>query len=581
MKILTKEKPLLAKLAGTIAALGLPLLVLLAAGTHAQEQDFELNAACTDVDDTSTCSFDDDAAVSDGLVNLAEDLFDAIDEQESSNGLCNREGDIATCTINDLDLLCVIEDDVEGQPKTASCRINGGGLPPTAFSVDCAQNPDNSGACNLKSSAEAIRQALGFVQNPQFKSVAENLLVGCARRGGTRAFQQDCDTVLAAVSDGNQAGVLATLDAITPLNGDNVVDSSRFALNSQLGHASQRLSRLRAGAEGVDLGSLQFFDGQQWLRAGDLLAANNTTMNDAADSGWISNEFGRLGFFIDGTLITSEQDSTLDENGAEADAQVLTLGADYHFGEHFIGGLAFSAGFAATDYGRNRGELDTTSFLLMAYGSYYRGQWYVDATLALGGDSYEQQRRLSCDSSCVQAFSQTAKADFNGNQIAFTLGTGYEWAIGGLSVTPYVQLASATLDVDGYRESMSDPGGPGAGFALDIGAQEKDLLTLSVGSQFRYVFSQDWGLIIPHLGLEYLTELDDDDSVVNGSFVGNIASDDEFTLTTNALDDSYFTVSAGLSFQFRYSAAFIDIKSWQGNDEVDLLQFTVGWRWEL
>lgn len=580
MKIFTEQKPLLVTLAGTLAAFALPLL-LLASSAYAQDDEFQLNASCTDVNDSSTCSFDDDAVVSEGLVNLAEDLFAAIDDQESANNLCNREGNIANCTINELDLICVIEDDAEGQPKTASCRINGGGLPETAFAVDCAQNPDDSGACSLRSSGEAIRDALGFIDNPQFKRVGENLLLGCVRRGGTEAFQKACDPVLAALSDGNEAGVLATLDAITPLNGDNVVDSSRFTLNSQLGHASQRLSRLRAGAEGVDLGGLQFFDGQQWLRAGDLLASTQTMMNDASTESWVSDDYGRLGFFIDGAIITSEQDGTLDENDAEADAQILTLGADYHFGEHFIGGLAFSAGFSSADYGSNRGELDTTSFLLMAYSSYYRGQWYVDATLALGGDSYEQQRQLSCDSSCAQAFNQTAEAEFNGNQIAFTLGTGYEWAIGSFSLAPYVQLASATLDVDGYRESMSNPDGAGAGFALDIGDQEKDLLTLSVGSQFRYVFSQDWGLIIPHLGLEYLTELEDDDSVVSGSFVGNIARDEEFTLTTNALDDSYFSISAGVSFQFRYSAAFIDIKSWQDNDEVDLLQFTVGWRWEL
>ncbi|MGI9295890.1 MAG: hypothetical protein ACR2PS_18055, partial [Pseudomonadales bacterium] len=231
MKILTEEKTLLAKLAGIFAALALSLL-LLAPATHAQDLDFELNAFCTDVNDVKTCRFENDAVVSEGMVDLAEDLFDAIDEQESSNELCNREGDIATCTINDLDLLCVIEDDAEGQPKTASCRINGGGLPETAFAVDCAQNPDDSGSCSLKSNGDAIREALGFIENPQLKRVGENLLLGCVRRGGTEAFQRDCDPILAALSDGNQAGVIATLDAITPLNGDNVVDSSRFALNS-------------------------------------------------------------------------------------------------------------------------------------------------------------------------------------------------------------------------------------------------------------------------------------------------------------------------------------------------------------
>lgn len=566
-----------------VAALLLPL-VLLVTAAHAQEADeFELRATCADVNDSSTCTFDENAVVSEGLVDLAEDLFDAIDNQESANQLCRRDGDIATCEINQqLDLICLIEDDDDGQPKTASCRINGGGLRPEALAVDCRQDPDNSGACSLRSSGQAIRDALAFLDTPQLRRVGENLLLGCVRRGGTEAFQRDCDSLLAALSDSNEEGVAATLAVITPLNADNAVDSSRFNLNTQLGHASQRLSRLRSGAEGIDVAGLQFFDGRHWLRAGDLLAASGSSMNDADNSGWITeNDYGRLGIFIDGTFISSEQDATLDENSAETDAQILTLGVDYRFSDSFVGGLAFSGGYSATDYGRNRGELDTTSFLLMAYSSYYRGAWYLDATLALGGDNYDQQRRLNCNDSCAEAFSQSAEAEFNGSQIAVTLGTGYELAIAGFTLTPYAQLAGARLEVDSYRDTMSRPDSPGAGFALDIGDQEKDLLTLSVGSQFRYVFSQDWGLIIPHLGVEYVTELEDDDNLVNGRFVGNIARDEEFTLTTTEIDDTYYTINAGVSFQFSYSAGFVDVKSWQANDEVELLQFSVGWRWEL
>ena len=562
-----------------LAALALPLL-LLAASAYAQDDEFELRASCTNVNDSSTCSFNDGAVVAEGLVNLAEDLFAAIDNQASANNLCERIGDIANCTINELDLICEIEDGNEGQPNTAECRINGGGLPTAAFSVDCDQNIDDSGSCALRSSGTAIRDALGFIDNPQLKSVGENLLLGCVRRGGTAAFQRACDPLLAALSDGNEEGVAATLAAITPLNADNAVDSSRFTLHSQLGHASARLARLRAGAEGVDLSGLQFFDGQNWLRAGDLLASTDAMMTDASTETWVGDGSGRFGLFVDGAIIISEQDATLDENDAEANAQIVTLGADYLFGDHLIGGLAFSTGLSSTDYGNSRGALDTTSFLLMAYGSYYSGPWYVDATLALGGDNYDQQRRLSCDSSCVQAFSQTAEAEFNGSQIAVTVGTGYEWALRGFTLAPYVQLAAAALDVDGYREVTSNDG-TGAGYALAISDQDKDLLTLSLGSQIRYVFSQEWGLVIPHLGLEYVTELNDDDSVVNGSFVGNIARNEQFTLTTNPLDDTYYTVSAGASFQFRSSAGFVDIKSWQDNDEVDLLQFSVGWRWEL
>jgi len=140
-------------------------------------------------------------------------------------------------------------------------------------------------------------------------------------------------------------------------------------------------------------------------------------------------------------------------------------------------------------------------------------------------------------------------------------------------------LASTRLDIDGYRETPNAPDAAGAGYALTIDDMERDLLTASAGADLRYTVSMASGVLVPYLTLEWINELDDEDSVVTGRFTGNLVADDGFTLVNDDLDTSYAQVSLGTTWQLAGGqGGFVDVKSLQGYDDVDQWQVTAGWR---
>jgi len=541
--------------------------------------------SCEDINATDSCSITGEGSFNESLAGIVQELVEVLDSGVDPNDVCvaGAVTNEYTCNINDseppLQLDCLEDTD------TMTCNING--VPEAFFAMNCSAEGEG-GQCTVASDDQAVVQAVEDLGVPQaFTSYAVNLLLGCAALGGTDAFRNDCDTLLGAIAAGDNDSVNATLAQVIPTNSDNALDGTFLTVGVQLSHIRNRLTRLRQGtARNADVSSLQFYDGHQWLKVGQLIAANDIsspaqTMNDASPIG-IKQNFSRTGFFIDGSLVISEQDATNEENSADVDSQILTFGIDYRFRDNFIGGLAFSLSTSEADYGNSRGDLEDLGFLLLAYGSYYRGNWYVDGSIGLGGNDYDQTRRLICDSSCVQEFNQTAESDFSGSHTTLMLSSGYNWTHHAWTVSPYVQIASVSVDIDSYRETMSDTAGPGAGYALDINDQDKDSLTVSIGSQLSYAMSQDWGVFMPHIDLQFYNELDDDDVFVQGRFVGNVGVDDDFQLVSNPVDTSYFIIGVGGLFQFKNGdTTFLDVKSMQGNDDLDQLQVTAGWRWEL
>ena len=500
---------------------------------------------------------------------------------------CERNGNTASCNLNDpasefaLDLICTIEDPGQNQPATADCQIED--LPPEFLTISCTDNADGTGDCSLTSRADSIGSTLddlGQLSPPQIE-IGTDILTACVLQGGTQAFQNDCTAILAAVADDDGQAVKNSLDAITPLDADQALDNSRFMLQMPVDQIHRRLSRLRHGAAPVDVSSLRLYDGRQWVKAGEQLAANHDTQIDSLADDQM-NPLGRLGVFIDGMLLDSDQEAGKNEGTVDSGTNMLTAGIDYRFSDEFITGMAYSAAYSETDYGEDRGSLDTTSYLLLLYTSYIKGNFHIDAAAGFGGDSHEQTRRLICTSGCTHSFEQTAESDFNGDQIIASLQAGYEWLVNNFSITPYIGLTSLQLAVDGYREVMSEPDAPGAGFALQMEKQDQDLLTATLGTQVRYASSQDWGVFLPYLDMQMLSELETDPTVVSGSFIGNVATDSNFELVGNEIDDNYFKIGLGSSFQFKNgNAAFIDLKTTLGHDEIDATQISLGWRWEM
>jgi len=553
----------------------LALVVLAVLGMARPAAAAQITVNCTDTSNPQTCSVAG-GAVSESLSNVVDDVLASINNSEET-GACVRNGNSAQCAVGQQTLDCTIAND----EQSASCRL--GGLPQEFFSVDC-NRADGGGTCSFSSNEAAIKESLVPVLGERGAAFATQLLTACTLRSGTDAYLRDCESFLGALASEDVTAVARTLDAIIPVNADITLDNTALQLTMQLNGVRSRLSRLRHGQRGADLQGLTFFDGLQWVSAGTLLASNNDRVSDVSPPQSTIGDDERLGIFVDGSIGNTERDSTNNEGKADTDLQLLTLGIDYRLSAQWIAGVAYSASFSNTDYGSDsagnkRGDLDSDGYLLIGYGTWYRGDAYIEASLAYGADRFDQNRHARCQSGCVQVFDQEFESKFHGTQLAATLGGGYEWRIDAFGVTPWLQLASTHLDVDGYRETPDAPEAAGAGYALTIDDMKRDLLTASVGADLRYTVSTSWGVVVPYLTVEWINELDDDDSVVTGRFTGNLVASDGFSLANDAIDTSYAQVSIGTTWQLASGqGGYVDIKSLQGYDNVDQWQVTAGWR---
>lgn len=533
---------------------------------------------------------------SEGFVSIIQDVLDSVQNRQTSQGVCVRDfgqdqqSTTFTCSLpvsgQDVPPLTLTCNDVTGETiNGANCTL--GDLPADFFSLDCTTG-DGTGTCTISSNEDNVRNSLlaaGVSRNAA--SVGANMFAGCALRSGyidgvPTDFQRDCDAVMGLLTNGQNTEAAALLEEITPHNVDVAIDTTAQMISQQIDGIAGRLSRLRQNQRGLDVAGLQFFDGLQWISVGGLMASNDPVNADAPAV--VSFADTRLGVFIDGALLSGSQD---EDNGklegdTDYDGQNVTLGIDYRISDALIAGVAYSLSFTSTDFSGDRGTLDANGYTLMGYTTYYKDAWYVEGTLALGSDRYEQDRRMRCDvATCGIDFDVLASSEYYGDQTALSLSGGYAFTFDALTVTPNVQWSQMNIDTDSYRETTDDTG-VGSGFLLEMDDQSRDHNTISVGVDASYAISTSFGVVLPHASLDLRNELDDDVLLVNGQFVGDTGGDQPFEIATREIDTSYYVVGVGSSLQLSGgNSAFVDVKSLLGYEDVSQWQIRAGWRWEL
>lgn len=548
--------------------------------------------ACSDRENVSTCSLSGSGGLSENFANTLQDMLRiAANDSNQTAELCQQNSATNyTCNVGSVQLFC----DINTQAETASCNLGQNTPLQDVLNIECGTNGGDGAACNVIATPANVRNALLNDAPDSTIGIESAFLAGCAAQTGNSAFQQACAPILAAVQSGDPAQIAAanaTMLVIANLNAEEAIEQTHQTAQASISHVNRRLSALRSGqtdTSRVDATALQIFDGNKWVRVGEMLAENHSdTITDISPPGFSDTleNFGRVGFFVDGSIISAEHLNNEVEFGSDLATQLVTWGFDYSFNERVVGGLAFSAGNTNIDYKANRGDLSDLGFLMMAYTGTYFNNFYLDASLGLGGNDYSQTRQLVCSSSCVPALqnmNQRAISKYSGTQTTFNISGGYDWSHNALSITPFAQLLTVRVNIDSYRETMSDPNGIGAGFALEMAESSYDTATLSIGAKVRYVKSLPNGIIIPHGSLALYQIMDNEAALIEGSFVGNVSTLDTFETASKPVDDSYLIINFGGLFQMANGiSVFGDTRIIAGNEDLNQFQITVGGRWEL
>jgi outer membrane autotransporter protein len=298
-----------------------------------------------------------------------------------------------------------------------------------------------------------------------------------------------------------------------------------------------RLASLRRAARKLNVAS--------WRNSEPLLA--QTSILEATGGGASADEQGglydnRLSGFVSGAYVNSKQTETETLVGFKNDLYGLTLGLDYRFRHDAYAGIATRLLNGNADLDDNAGSLDSNDVNFTLYGTYFPTQsLYIDATVQANRGNYDLSRRIDFTVNTVSA-SETAEGSTDGDQVGFSLGTGYEYTFGGPAIT--AQLSGIFRYNKAKLDAYTEQGAMGLNLNVDEQTIETQLLT--VGAQFSKAFSYSWGVLIPQLDVNWKHDFKTDGQDISTSFAADPFGT-KFVFTTEDRDPDFFELALGVS----------------------------------
>ncbi len=350
----------------------------------------------------------------------------------------------------------------------------------------------------------------------------------------------------------------------------------------QLAAVSGRLAAIRGGAAG---GWAMNLKRQEEYYLSRLFAGPGAPA-EQEDPMQISN-FGKLGTFFNASYAGGDRDETTREPGFDFDHWSITGGADYRLTDQIVLGGAVGYAQTETDLDDGLGDMDVDGYSVSLYGTYYMGNYFFDAIGSYARKEYESVRNINYTLSVpVQ---QTMTGDSDADEYTFSLGGGYEFSRGAWRYGPYVRLNYLKSEIDAYAEDLADASStaPGSGLALQVDEQDIESFTSVLGGQVTYAFSTGFGILTPHLRLDWVHEYANDDGDITAHIL-NVPDDPEVTqfntivIPTDDPDRDYFNLGLGLSTVFpRGILGFVDYETVLGLSDVTVHQITGGIRMEF
>lgn len=323
------------------------------------------------------------------------------------------------------------------------------------------------------------------------------------------------------------------------------VNAALLTASAQFDNLKARIAALRSGARGFSIAGLNVA-GAGGVLPLSLLQADGEDAEVGAD-------FGRWGFFASGTVGRGEVDAGAATPEYDFDTAGLTAGVDYRVSDRWIVGAA--AGFSRqdTEVAGERGKVDTDGWSMSAYTTWFNeDSWYLDGVLTWGSNDYELERRIrytiTAPDGSVTSVDQLASADSDGSQLAAAVSFGRDFQRGAWNIGPYFRGTWTRVEFDDYTEQLI-ANLPGSGLGLSVEARDVTSATAVLGGKLTYTASRDWGILMPHVNVEWEHEFKDDPQNIVMRFLHD-PTQTPIALQGDALDTDYFNVGIGLSALF-------------------------------
>lgn len=402
---------------------------------------------------------------------------------------------------------------------------------PVSFSI-------NGGVANLPQLTPIQQQVAGVI---------DELCPALAALPNRTAAQDDLLLRCRELADASGLDPEATIGALDQLFAELAAaeaNASIIALQSQFQNLKSRIAALRSGSAGSGMGGLSF------AGPGGLISVGNLFTSLAGDEApEVGAEFSRWGWFVSGTIGRGESDPTSLSPAYDYDINGLTAGIDYRYNDRLVIGGSLGYTRQDTDASDKSGSLDTEGFSISAYGTWFQqNNWYFDGVLTFGRNTYDSLRKIQYElprpGGGSIAIDQVAKANSSGDvlQGAFTFGRDFQkkaWNYGA-----YGRLLYSRAEFGEAEETLLPGAGNGLGLALE--ARNTTSLATVLGGKASYARSVSWGVLMPHVELEWERETRDDPQIVDARFL-NDPTAGAITIAGDPVDQSYFRFGLGLS----------------------------------
>lgn len=366
-----------------------------------------------------------------------------------------------------------------------------------------------------------------------------------------RALLQRCEALINASKTGEDDDVSAALRALAPEETAAQRSLGVRVTNQQLQNIAARLAALRHGSTGVALSGLTLHVGEEMLPAAVFTqglenawrggVAGDAIGDDGSNGLWVDEQWG---FFLSGRLGNGSKERTDNESGFDFNTDGLTAGVDYRYSPRTVVGAAL--GFARTDaeVEANGGAIESDGFSLSAYSTYYWNErGFFDAVLSYANNDFTHTRNIAYLADGVNT-QRSGRGDTSGNQLAWSLGTGYEMAaVWGLDTEFFARMDYLNASVDGYTESGAEE------LALIVAEQAFDSIVLSVGTGVAKAFAQTWGVLLPQATLSW--EYDISDAYPIAARFLHDPNGIEFSFDSDTPDQSALRAGLGVSALLR------------------------------
>lgn len=334
---------------------------------------------------------------------------------------------------------------------------------------------------------------------------------------------------------------------------------------------SAEISRARKGNKGINTNNLQVRINNQATPIDEWLNTVNTHQHSAAEetgmnAGDTLTDFGRWGFFVNGTIDIGESNIT-SASGSDYDSSLLLFGTDYQVNTKFLLGGAIGLTNLNSDSQDSTYTTDFDRTTLSLFGSYYSDTYYLDAILGYGDNSYDLSRKVIDD---------TIIADADGKEINIAFGAGYQIYLKSSSLNLFSVINYIDAGVNTYQEFTT-----GTAATAQIDSFNSKSLTSSFGAEISWSINTSIGVFSPQISLAWEHQFEDTPVSISGNLITE-ATTQEFVFDSTVLDNNYFNTQIGITGAFKGGVtSYLTYESYVDRDDIESNVYSFGVRWQF